>query len=605
MIPPLVGPSFVVATACGDQAIDSLRRRADAVPESLCQLASFEGFAVAYMANSHWVTAVDDLDVLVVVDGRIHGVGGSMDTAAQIVARRYRKHGDRFAVGLIGEFVAVVMDRVSRRLIVSRDPVGVRPFYQAAWSQNSLGATDIATLADTTQVDTRINESVAVEFLALGWESRGPTIYSGIDSLQPGMTSVCEGGAANRLFRHHSWTVAPNLDITWDDAVDQCREVMNVAVSDRLRADEPATCELSGGLDSSSVVGTMMQLGRPDVLAARLMFKGPHSNETTFSDAVIDHWGIDSVSVPPWIPTVEEERAMTNRFRRPAPAPNFSMFVSLFAATVELGRPTVLTGLGGDDAFVAQSLASRAISSVQLRQWDAVKGLGRSSIGDPQYAWSALGRPLLAMRARRFIGRSSRIRTFPGVSQLGRRVVPPWIRPEVAERTGLVDRLLMRPPSITGVAAIDERLSNPTSGYLACILEESAVLQDACFRRASHPFLDTRLIQAIYGLDPAWPTAKGGTRDVQIAAFSDRLPFSVAARTGKAEFSEVFFGSDLGRRFGAHDKDRLSSLIEETGWLNVEFEDQIEEGIGQGRASALLLHQRVRALSDLLEHRDR
>jgi len=87
---------------------------------------------VVWDARSRWVQADDDGDVLVVLDGRVHAgltaVGG---TSASALRRRYRLVQSGVARGVLGDFVLVVLDRSRDRLLVARDPVGVRPWYQA------------------------------------------------------------------------------------------------------------------------------------------------------------------------------------------------------------------------------------------------------------------------------------------------------------------------------------------------------------------------------------------------------------------------------------------------------------------------------------------
>src|SRR5690606_31125514 len=129
------------------------------------------------------------------------------------------------------------------------------------------------------------------------------------------------------------------------------------------------SCELSGGLDSSAVVGTVARSGRGDLLAGRLVFAGPRADERAWSDAVARHWAIPLVSAPPWSPSDDECRELTRRLRRPLPDPHFLMFCGLHEAFLAHGRPEGLTGLGGDDAFVAAGIGSRAVSAVQLRRW--------------------------------------------------------------------------------------------------------------------------------------------------------------------------------------------------------------------------------------------
>jgi asparagine synthase (glutamine-hydrolysing) len=272
------------------------------------------------------------------------------------------------------------------------------------------------------------------------------------------------------------------------------------------------------------VVGTIARQGHDDLVAGRLVFEGPHTDERSYSDSVAERWGIPVVSAPPWMPTDDERAALTRQLRRPLPDPHFLMFVSLHRALLARGRPDGLTGLGGDDAFVTARMGSRVVSAVKLRQWSALGSLARSALRHREEAWTGLARPTLHHLA-----------PWRG-DQL-----PGWVAREAAGRADLPRLFRRPPPRLTGIDAIDERATNLTTGYDAAILEDRAVVAGLAGRRDSHPFLDPRVIEVTYGLDPWWSSRGGHTRALQVAAFADRLPADVSERRTKAEFSEVFW----------------------------------------------------------------
>lgn len=517
--------TFTAAVARGSQAIDAMAA-ALSRPLSRGQVTLIQhgGLAVAWSTSCRWLTVHDDGDVLVLVDGVLHtNPHESLLTPASLLARRYREVGDRVAVGMLGDFVVIILDRRSQSLLVARDPLGVRPWYQARSGDSHAGASDVATLVSLPWVDTRINETTALAYLSGMWVSRGETWYQGVGTLAPGATWTISSGGRSTDFAHHQWHVEPELDISWDDAAQRCRDRLDQAVGDRLRSDQPATSELSGGLDSSAVIGTAVQLGRRDVAAGRLIFEGPRADERVYSDAVIDFWGVEAVSALPWVPSADETRELERVVRQPSPAPQFTMFAGLYRALLLAGRPETLTGLGGDDAFVGMSNGSRVVSAFQLRQRREQRQLASWAVRHPRLLWRELLGPTLQYLA-------------PRKSHL-----PAWVRYEAARATGVLDLLREPPHPVTGVAAIDSRFANVTSGYDAFILEESALVHDWIGVRVSHPFLDPRVIEATYGLDPWWPSYYGHTRALQVAAYRDRLPPLVAARRSKAEFSDVFW----------------------------------------------------------------
>ena len=559
---------MLVAVAAGARAVESLEARAAGIRAGALSLIRHDDLAVAWRSDSPWVTSHDDGDVLAVLDGRLHDVDARITDQAHLLLDRYRTRGADVARGLLGDFVIVVLDRSSGSLVVARDPVGVRPWHVASAGRDHAGATDLATLVSLPWVNTDLDEAKALEYLAAVEESRGPTFYTGVRTLGPGQTWKVQGHRSTTL-SHHSWRVEPELDLSWDEAAERCRSVLDEAITARTAGAAP-TSELSGGLDSSTVVGSLVRMGADDLVVGRLLFDRPSADERNYSDVVIRHWGLrDVVSAAPWIPTPEETSALLRSLRRPAPDPNFTMFVGLHRAFAARGRASHLTGIGGDDAFDAVAVGPRVMSALQLRQRDVLATVLRSALRHPRQSWGDMVRPTLGyLVAPR---RPARL--------------PRWISPVAAARTGLSETLRRRPQRVTGVLAIDARLDSVTGGYDAAILETQALVADLGGHRPSHPFLDPRLVEATYGFDPWWPVAGGGYRALQRDAYATRLPPALRLRSTKAEFSEVFWPQVL-------DDERLGQIrngpLEERGWLDVDGFDVLVERAKRGMANSAI-----------------
>ena len=559
--------TFVVAAASGGGAATalaaSLRGEAAANRVRVVQDGSS---AVAWATNNLFVTTHDDSTTLVVLDGRLHHPHAMAVDEAEAVAHRYRRLGKDFASGLLGDYVIVLLDRARRRILVARDPLGVRPWYQAGAGEQWSGASDLATLVRLPWIHSEIDEATAIEYLAARTESRGTTVYRDVGTLRPGTTVGFEP-AGPFTVSHHRWEITPDLGSRWADAVERCRHLLSEAVRARLPQMTSATCELSGGIDSSAVTGTLARLEVPDILAGRLVFDGP-ADERSYSDAVVDRWGISLVSSPPWIPPADEAAELTRRLRRPLPDPNFTMFATLHADFRSRGRLECLTGLGGDDAFVASRVASRVTTAAKLRQGGVVAGFVRSIVSRPRTGWTEIVRPTLHHLAP---GRGPRL--------------PGWVSERAVLRADLKGLLHRRSERVTGLAAIDDRIANLTSGYDAAILETRAVVTDLSGWRETHPFLDPHLIEAVYGFDPSWPVRGDDYRALEIAAYYDRLPPVVATRRTKAEFSEVFWPQFLA-------PDTLASVrsgpLADLGWLDPTGFDVLVANAKEGKANSAI-----------------
>ena len=116
------------------------------------------------------------------------------------------------------------------------------------------------------------------------------------------------------------------------------------------------------------------------------------------------------------------------------------------------GRSTGLTGLGGDNAFVAVGVGSRVVSALKLRQRVHLGPLVAEFARNPSLSWTGVIRPTLGYMA---------------APWRGSRHLPAWIAEEAAAKADLGQTRGRHPQQVTGIDAIDERIGSFTSGYNA------------------------------------------------------------------------------------------------------------------------------------------
>ena len=319
------------------------------------------------------------------------------------------------------------------------------------------------------------------------------------------------------------------------------------------------------------------------MVVGRLTFESPRADERIFSEAVTKYWGIPAISSPPWIPTKEESWDLTRRLKRPVPDPHFTMFGALHQRLLANGRPDGLTGLGGDQVFVSMAIGSRVVSALGLRRWRTLRQLLGPDTLRRGSVWSGVLRPTLRHLA-----------PWKG-DRLGG-----WVSPKAAKGVDLPRLLRRHADVVTGIPAIDQRIFHLSAGYSAFGLETSAVVNDWFGRRRSHPFFDPRLIEGTYGFDPWWPARGGHSRALQVEAYGDRLPPSIARRRSKVEFSEVFWPQVL-------DDATLESVrtgpLRDLGWLEREGFDDLVANAREGMANAAIPLSRCMSLDRWLRSR--
>jgi asparagine synthase (glutamine-hydrolysing) len=227
----------------------------------------------------------------------------SNSTDVAIAAASYEKWGASSMGKLIGDWALSIWNPRERSMLLAKDPIGTRQLYysfdekQLTWS----------TILDPLVLFAGKTLEICKEYVA-GWFLFFPathlTPYVGIHSVPPSSSVLLRPG--KRTISKY-WDFDPGKLIRYKsdgEYEEHFRSVLGTAVGRRLRSDRPVLAELSGGMDSSSIVCTA------DALIARGAVECPRLDTISWFDDSYDHLEPDSNELH-WIARVEEKRQRT------------------------------------------------------------------------------------------------------------------------------------------------------------------------------------------------------------------------------------------------------------------------------------------------------
>ena len=174
-------------------------------------------------------------------------------TDVAIVIAAYSSWGSEFLPKLIGDFALALWDPPARSLLLARDAIGPRTLYYHRNDDRIIWSTDLASLLELATTPLEINDEYVAGFLT-SLPEPGLTPYRNIHGVPPAHSVVVSDGV---LRTRRFWGLDPNREIRYrSDAgyEDHFRDVFREAVRCRLRVDGPVWSELSGGMDSSSII---------------------------------------------------------------------------------------------------------------------------------------------------------------------------------------------------------------------------------------------------------------------------------------------------------------------------------------------------------------
>lgn len=215
----------------------------------------------------------------------------------EVLLKGYHCWGERFVERLQGMFAFCIVEIQSGRLVLYRDRLGIKPLYLAETPQGFRFASTLPALVAGGGIDASLDPVALHHYLS--WHSVVPaprTILRGVSKLAPATLMVVEPDGSTRqqtywqpAFERHP-DQAGMTDQDWQEAV---LAALRQAVSYRMVADVPVGVLLSGGLDSSLIVGLLAEAGQQDLQTFSIGFQtvgGVEGDEFTYSDLVAQHF---------------------------------------------------------------------------------------------------------------------------------------------------------------------------------------------------------------------------------------------------------------------------------------------------------------------------
>jgi asparagine synthase (glutamine-hydrolysing) len=210
-------------------------------------------------------------------------------TDTEIIVHAYEEYGDECVTHFNGMFAIALWDARERRLFLARDRLGIKPLYYWSGADKLVFGSELKALILHPEVPRQVDLTALDIFLTLEYIPAPRTIYEGVFKLLPGHRLVVENG---ELKATQYWDV-PYQPISQSEA--ECAEILSGLIKEsvrlRLVSDVPLGAFLSGGIDSSLIVGYMSQIANEPVRTFSIGFEDDSYNELPYAAAVAKHFG--------------------------------------------------------------------------------------------------------------------------------------------------------------------------------------------------------------------------------------------------------------------------------------------------------------------------
>lgn len=467
------------------------------------------------------------------IDNRVElrralGINAEIDDAS-LVLEAFERWGDSFPEHLAGDFAFVLFDRRERRMLAVRDALGIRPLYYRAGVSHVRCASELGALVEDGD---KPDEGFLAEVLAGDIVDTGATPFVAVRRVPAGHMLIADG-AGVRVVRH--WEPPRDLNTgSPGEHAERFREVFDDAVRARVEGVAHAGVHLSGGLDSSSVLGSIAANGWSRPIAGSMRFPWPEADEGEWIAIAARRASVVPIEVHVQSGPAANDLASIAQHRDlpdlPTGAP---LLLPLHGAMKDAGAAVVLTGFGGDQWWTGEmahmsDLVRRGRLGA-LRRW---RRRGEAVGTESSWDWRGFLRYGIYPLAPQFLRK--------GVRHLSPAALPAWIPRAHAEQVHLRERLRRRPDTSGAPSESWRRLRwRIDSG-------EEAFIKDRFDRTAAaggvelrHPFYDRRLVELAFRTPQDAMIDGRHNRAVMRAAMRDRLAPETVDRTVKADLWPV------------------------------------------------------------------
>lgn len=298
------------------------------------------------------------------LEARGHRFTTSSDT--EVILHLYEEYGAQCFDKMNGQWGIAIWDTEKRRLLLSRDRLGVRPLFYTQVGTTLLFASEIKAILSDSRVSAEIDPAVVDEIFRF-WSALSPnTVFRGIKELPPGHFLIADRDSiqierywANHFPRKES--VSANGHLQMGDVVERFRELLIDACRVRLRADVPVGSYLSGGLDSSTIAAVVRRYTSNRLVTFSIAFSDEKFDESEFQKQMAAHLGTDHhvvrathADIGRVFPDVVWHTEIP--IMRTAPAPMFL----LSKLVRETNFKVVLTGEGADEFLAGYDIFKEA-----------------------------------------------------------------------------------------------------------------------------------------------------------------------------------------------------------------------------------------------------
>ena len=299
----------------------------------------------ALVANGEIYNHIELRDELVAQGARF-----ATQSDSEVILQGYATWGRDVLTRLEGMYAFALHDAEQNEVMLARDPLGMKPLYCHEGSSGVRFASEIKAILALLPQQPDLNPTAMVQYLEAQHPLARNTPFCGVERVLPGEAVLIRAGQCVERWRH--WSVSHIAPRSHGDPIASLDSLMEGVFTQHQRADVPIGLFLSGGVDSTVLLGLMRRYGMDDIHTFSIGFPGSSvGDELDVATRLATHFGTHHRVITPTPDALLSRLLQTvwaadDLMRDPANLPTL-----LLAEEASKTMKVVFSGEGGDESF--------------------------------------------------------------------------------------------------------------------------------------------------------------------------------------------------------------------------------------------------------------
>ncbi len=285
----------------------------------------------------------------------------------EVILAAYAKWGENCLKHFNGMFAFAIYDQSNQELFIARDRLGIKPLYYSQMNEQLLFSSEIRALLASGMIPKKMDLNSLEDYLLYQTVHAPATIIENVKMLMPGHFMKINNGSVIVKCWWKPVIKKNDHEVDYSTVCKDVRQLLRDAVERRLVADVPFGAFLSGGIDSSVIVGLMSEVASSPVNTFSVTFDDSEFSESIYANQIAKKFKTihHEIKLKPEDFLNELPNALDAMDHPSGDGPNTFVVAK---ATKMAGITMALSGLGGDELFCGYDIFKRSLE-LQNKKW--------------------------------------------------------------------------------------------------------------------------------------------------------------------------------------------------------------------------------------------